>query len=80
MANCCEYYPCHENPCINFNCEFCYCPLYHMDCKPMGGSPKRVENVREYVKDCSDCMFPHQSNFMDSPKIRKIIKDLYYKK
>ena len=49
----CEYFPCHptKNP-DQFNCLFCYCPLYALgrDC---GGN--FVYNEKGY-KDCSDCM------------------------
>ena len=53
----CEFFPCHEvkDP-ENFNCLFCYCPLYAMgrDC---GGNFKYLENG---VKDCSGCLLPHR--------------------
>ena len=53
----CEYFPCHptKNP-DQFNCLFCYCPLYALgrDC---GGN--FVYNEKGY-KDCSDCMVPHK--------------------
>jgi len=49
----CEYYPCHKNvKCIN--CLFCFCPLYDMeDC---GGNFIILDNK---IKDCSNCMIPH---------------------
>ncbi len=52
----CEYFPCHkgadEN---NFNCLFCYCPLYALgrDC---GGNFVYLSNG---IKDCSNCLYPH---------------------
>lgn len=53
----CEYFPCHEgaDP-ENFNCLFCYCPLYALgeDC---GGAYTYTENGN---KDCSKCTFPHK--------------------
>ncbi len=53
----CEYFPCHktDNP-GDFNCMFCYCPLYALgeDC---GGNYKYIEGG---VKDCSDCLLPHR--------------------
>ncbi|NMC56178.1 MAG: metal-binding protein [Eubacteriaceae bacterium] len=50
----CEYFPCHKNIAPeDFNCLFCYCPLYFTKCgkdyKIIGGN----------IKDCSDCIFPH---------------------
>lgn len=56
----CEFFPCHplgtEN---NFNCLFCFCPLYTMsDC---GGT---YTYTSEGKKDCSNCIFPHlQENY-----------------
>lgn len=52
----CEYFPCHKtNKPEDFNCLFCYCPLYALgpDC---GGNYKYLENG---IKSCEDCMFPH---------------------
>ena len=51
----CEYFPCHKtDDTENFNCLFCYCPLYHMaDCP---GTPKKLPND---IKDCTHCTFPH---------------------
>lgn len=53
----CEYFPCHQTEDEeNFNCLFCYCPLYAMgrDC---GGNFRYLDNG---VKDCSGCMVPHK--------------------
>ena len=52
----CEYFPCHKiKNSEDFNCLFCYCPLYKMeDC---GGNPCFTP---EGVKDCSKCLLPHQ--------------------
>ena len=53
----CEYFPCHkvEND-ANFNCLFCYCPLYTTaDC---GGNFCYTDGG---IKDCSDCTIPHQA-------------------
>lgn len=51
----CEYYPCHEtiNP-NNFNCLFCFCPLYCLG-KKCGGNYTYYNDL----KDCSKCMLPH---------------------
>ena len=52
----CEYFPCHktDNP-EEFNCMFCYCPLYMLgeDC---GGNFTYLANG---IKDCSACILPH---------------------
>lgn len=52
----CEFFPCHkvDNP-DDFNCLFCYCPLYALghDC---GGN---FEYTEDGIKDCSNCMIPH---------------------
>ena len=52
----CEFFPCHEtNDPDNFNCLFCYCPLYALG-ENCGGN----FNYNELgFKDCSRCLFPH---------------------
>jgi Zn-finger protein len=52
----CEFFPCHQgaDP-DNFNCLFCYCPLYLL--KDCGGAPTLTVSG---VKDCSHCLFPHR--------------------
>lgn len=57
----CEYYPCHKNDSENFNCMFCYCPLYSMGDK-CGGNFRILPNG---IKDCSDCTIPHSENGYD---------------
>ena len=53
----CEYFPCHEGvPEEDFNCLFCYCPLYALGKKCGGGC---TYNEWGY-KDCTNCTFPHQ--------------------
>lgn len=53
----CEYFPCHKKgDSENFNCLFCYCPLYRVeDC---GGN---YSLTKEGVKDCSNCLLPHKA-------------------
>ena len=52
----CEYFPCHSTKDIeDFNCMFCYCPLYSYEC---GGQYKILENG---TKDCSNCLIPHRN-------------------
>ena len=57
FRNCdCEYFPCHPNPDPEqFNCMFCYCPLYVLDDK-CGG---QFTYTAEGIKDCSNCLLPH---------------------
>ena len=55
--NKCEYFPCHKGiPEEDFNCLFCYCPLYTLG-KNCGGNCEFLENG---VKSCMNCGFPHQ--------------------
>ncbi len=54
----CEFFPCHQGLAEkNFNCLFCYCPLFALG-DECGG------NFSYYnpsgVKDCSNCLVPHQ--------------------
>lgn len=58
----CEYFPCHtvENQ-EDFNCLFCYCPLYALGDK-CGGNFRYMENG---TKDCSSCMIPHHKDAYD---------------
>ena len=53
----CEYFPCHKvADTEDFNCLFCYCPLYTLeDC---GGNCTLTENG---IKDCSNCTLPHKA-------------------
>jgi len=48
----CEYFPCHDKDTEFFNCLFCYCPLYHYDCK---GNYE----MNNGIKDCTKCLIPH---------------------
>ena len=58
----CEYFPCHkvDNP-EEFNCMFCFCPLYHLG-KDCGGNYVYLENG---IKSCENCTFPHKKNNYD---------------
>lgn len=52
----CAYFPCHAvSSKDEFNCMFCYCPLYTLG-KQCGGNFTYLENG---VKDCSGCKLPH---------------------
>jgi Zn-finger protein len=60
----CKYFPCHtiqDNS--NFNCLFCYCPLYFLG-EECGGNFKYSGEKK--VKDCSDCHLPHIPEYYDT--------------
>ena len=58
----CQYYPCHKvAEGSDFNCLFCYCPLYALGDK-CGGNFKYLENG---IKDCSNCLIPHSNGAYD---------------
>lgn len=52
----CEYFPCHktEHP-EEFNCLFCYCPLYALK-EECGGN---FRYTHKGIKDCTNCLIPH---------------------
>ena len=53
----CEFFPCHKtNHPEDFNCLFCYCPLYVLG-DECGGNFRYTEKGR---KDCTNCQFPHK--------------------
>jgi Zn-finger protein len=56
----CEYFPCHTTEDIDqFNCLFCYCPLYFIaEC---GGNNVYNNNI----KICTNCSIPHIQNGYD---------------
>ena len=54
----CEYFPCHENAREDFNCMFCFCPLYPLGDK-CGGN---FEYIDDKIKNCSNCLIPHSEN------------------
>lgn len=55
----CEFFPCHKTDKPDeFNCLFCYCPLYALG-ENCGGNFKYTEKG---IKDCSNCMLPHKKN------------------
>lgn len=57
----CEYFPCHQGvPEEDFNCLFCFCPLYALGPKCGGG----LRYLANGVKSCEGCAFPHrQENY-----------------
>lgn len=53
----CEYFPCHKvSNTEDFNCLFCYCPLYALG-RNCGGS---FRFTNDGIKDCSLCLIPHK--------------------
>lgn len=58
----CEYFPCHKgiDP-EEFNCLFCYCPLYALGNK-CGGNFVITEKG---IKNCSNCTVPHRKENYD---------------
>ncbi len=61
----CQYFPCHavKNE-DDFNCKFCYCPLYTLGDK-CGGNFSYFGEGDFVLKDCSNCMVPHQKDAAD---------------
>ena len=58
----CEYFPCHcADGMEEFNCLFCYCPLYALG-SGCGGNFSYTEGG---IKDCSACTFPHRPENYD---------------
>ena len=53
----CEYFPCHTGSAeTDFNCLFCYCPLYALG-EACGGNFTLAE---QGGKDCTACVIPHR--------------------
>lgn len=53
----CEFFPCHSGiGKEEFNCLFCYCPLYFLG-EACGGD---FTMLTQGIKDCSNCLFPHK--------------------
>lgn len=68
----CEFFPCHQGvPEEQFNCLFCYCPLYMLG-DQCGGDFK----ITNGVKDCSNCTKPHDEESFDfiMAKMKTVIK------
>ncbi len=56
----CRYFPCHQGVAPEeFNCLFCYCPLYFL--KDCGGTP----DMSRGIKDCTPCVKPHAAGGYD---------------
>jgi len=54
----CEYFPCHDVKEEDFNCLFCYCPLYCLG-DACDGDFVYLENG---IKSCINCTKPHDKN------------------
>lgn len=53
----CPYFPCHKQVDeTDFNCLFCFCPLYALG-RACGGDCRYTAQGR---KDCSGCALPHR--------------------
>lgn len=52
----CEYFPCHKIDNLkDFNCLFCYCPLYALG-DQCGGT---FTYTKKGIKNCTNCTIPH---------------------
>lgn len=69
----CEYFPCHKNVGEDFNCMFCFCPLYLLE--ECGGNHRKLNGI----KDCSNCLIPHLPSGYDHI-IKKIVEENKKKK
>ena len=55
----CPFFPCHNGVAeADFNCLFCYCPLYALG-DQCGGAFCYTEVG---IKDCSGCTLPHRDD------------------
>lgn len=71
----CEYFPCHKiDDLKDFNCLFCYCPLYALGSN-CGG---HFTYTDKGIKNCSSCSFPHQREHYDEvlEKLGTLIEQL----
>lgn len=67
----CEYFPCHKmKETDEFNCLFCYCPLYFKG-DACGGNYTYTETG---IKNCSACLFPHKKE-----NYEKVLQKLFEK-
>ena len=58
----CKYFPCHKTKDdTEFNCLFCYCPLYTLGDK-CGGN---CSYTHSGIKNCTDCTLPHHPKGYD---------------
>lgn len=58
----CEYFPCHKvSNEEEFNCLFCFCPLYALG----SGCGGNCSYTKDGIKDCSACLLPHSPKGYD---------------
>ena len=67
----CQYFPCHKGL-KEFNCMFCYCPLYNIEDCP--GNPGYKEKDGKKIKVCVECAFPHKPENYDV--VVKVLKNI----
>lgn len=74
----CEFFPCHKvKNQEDFNCLFCYCPLYTLG-DQCGGNFTYTEKG---TKDCKNCLVPHSRNAFDHIMSRwKLLEEMGKKK
>ncbi len=61
----CEFFPCHKvQDEDDFNCLFCYCPLY-LDENCIGSPEYIVTRRGQRIKDCSSCLVVHRPEMYD---------------
>lgn len=68
----CRFFPCHSGiEESEFNCMFCYCPLYFMG-KDCGGDYV----IKDGIKSCINCGRPHIADNYDkiNEKLREYIR------
>lgn len=71
----CRFFPCKEGiEEDEFNCLFCYCPLYLLGDK-CGGNYTDLDGI----KDCSDCTIPHTYEGYDYIN-KKLREEVFSKK
>lgn len=71
----CECFPCHKDADPeNFNCIFCFCPLYVLG-DECGGEMTYTKSGK---KDCSKCMYPHR--YENYEEITKRFQEISQKK
>ena len=71
----CEYFPCHQvDDLEDFNCLFCYCPLYALGSN-CGG---HFTYTDKEIKNCSACSYPHHREHYDEvlEKLGTLIEQL----
>ena len=61
----CKFFPCHEvQDEDDFNCLFCYCPLY-LDDNCIGAPEYIITGRGQRIKDCSSCLVVHSPEMYD---------------